>query len=193
MPGRLILTAGYAGSGKTRVGKDVARRLPACYLDKDTVASPLVERLLAALDLPPGDRDSEVYRREIRSGEYEGLVAAGLEAAELGADVLLSAPFLVQLVDAEWARDLIERATSKNVRLAVVWVACDRATLRTRMTERGSPRDAIKLADWANYSSGVDEGRDAKFALTAWRFDNSAGADYAAQLERLLEWLNGEE
>jgi predicted kinase len=186
---RVILVAGYAGSGKTRVGKDLARRLRACYLDKDTMSSPLVERLLAELGQPAGDRDGDVYRAVVRPLEYEGLVAAGLEAAELGAEVVLSAPFLVQLTDAAWSRRLADQANERGVQVRVVWVAADLETLRRRMRERGSPRDDMKLADWTNYAAAIDERLEKRFALPVRRFENSDGADYEQQLKKVVEWL----
>lgn len=189
MASTLILVAGYAGSGKTRVGQDVARRLPACYLDKDTLAGPFVERLLAALNLPAGDRDSPAYQREIRPLEYEALLAAGLEAAALGADVVLSAPFLAQLTDNAWASWLSEQALERNVQLRTVWVACDPDTLRQRMVERGSPRDCAKLADWTAYAAALDQRLDRRFQVEAWHFDNSARSDYQTQLNQLIDAL----
>ncbi len=188
---RIILVAGYAGSGKTRVGKDLARRLQGCYLDKDTMSSPLVERLLAELDQPAGDRDGAVYRAIVRPLEYEGLMAAGLEAAELGAEVILSAPFLVQLTDPQWATNLASGASEREVQLRVVWVAANLKTLQRRMRERGSPRDAKKLADWHNYAAELDERLDERFDLPTRRLENSDGCDYEKQFETLLHWLRG--
>jgi predicted kinase len=189
MPRRLILVAGYAGSGKTRVGMDLARKLPGCYLDKDTLATPLVERLLESLRLPPGDRDSDLYRDAVRPLEYAGLVAAGIEAAHLGVDVILSAPFLAQLVDAEWTSHLAIQAQARDLGLRIIWVACDRSTLRARMAERGSPRDRAKIQRWSDYAASINERLDEQFTLPALHFDNSGFAHYDSQFARLLQWL----
>jgi predicted kinase len=186
---RMILVAGYAGSGKTRVGKDIARRLRCCFLDKDTISGPFVEQLLVELGQPEGDRDSDVYRKVIRPLEYESLLAAGLEAASLGADVILSAPFLVQLTNPEWTTQLISQADEYGVQVRVVWVAADLNTLRNRMIQRGSPRDAKKLDNWTTYSAGIDERHDQRFSLPVLHFDNSDGSDYEQQLELLMDWL----
>jgi predicted kinase len=190
MARKLILVAGYAGSGKTRIGRDLARRLPACYLDKDTIATPFVERLLESLHQPAGDRDSPVYQQEIRPLEYEALMAAGLEAASLGCDVVLSAPFLAQLTDAAWTARASHQADDCAVQITVVWVACNLLTLRQRMKERNSPRDSAKLAIWRTYASAVDERLDEKFCVTARRFNNSAGSDYESELIATLTALS---
>jgi predicted kinase len=192
MARKLILVAGYAASGKTRVGMDLARKLPACYLDKDTLATPLVERLLECLRLPAGDRDSDRYRESVRPLEYSGLVAAGLESAQLGVDVVLSAPFLAQLTDQPWTGDLAAQAEARDLKLRVVWVACDAPTLRVRMAERGSMRDRAKIIDWRAYSASVNERLDEKFALPAFRFDNSGLANYDTSFAKLLEWLKAD-
>ncbi len=189
MPGSLILVAGYAGSGKTHVGQDIARRLPACYLDKDTLTSPLVERLLLALNQPAGDRDSSLYRQEIRPLEYEALIAAGLEAASLGAAVVLSAPFLAQLTNPAWTSWLSAQTSDCGVHLQAVWIACDRSTLRQRMSQRNSPRDRSKLLNWTSYSATLEEYLDQQFHIPTRRFVNSEPTNYDNELAKLLDAL----
>ncbi|HMO84135.1 MAG TPA: AAA family ATPase [Lacipirellulaceae bacterium] len=189
----LILVAGYAGSGKTFVGKNLARQLPAFYLDKDTVSGPLVERLLAELHQPAGDRDGSVYREEIRPLEYQALIAAGMEAAELGADVVLSAPFLVQLTDRQWTDQIVAHCRSRELHIRILWVACNPATQHRRMLERGSPRDLRKLAEWSRYAARLDIHLDAQFTLPTRRFDNSESSDFNAETVKLLAWLRGGE
>jgi predicted kinase len=189
MPGSLILVAGYAGSGKTHVGQDIARRLPACYLDKDTLTSPLVERLLLALNQPAGDRDSSLYRQEIRPLEYEALIAAGLEAASLGAAVVLSAPFLAQLTNPAWTSWLSAQTSDCGVHLQAVWIACDRSTLRQRMSQRNSPRDRSKLLNWTSYSATLEEHLDQQFHIPTRRFVNSEPTNYDNELAKLLDAL----
>jgi predicted kinase len=187
----IILVSGYAASGKTRVGKELARRLSrGCYLDKDTVTSPFADRLLRALGQPPGDRDSEVYRREVRPLEYECLLAAGLEAVETVASVILSAPFLGQLVDAEWMSALRREIQSRGLGLRIVWVHCDRAGIYRRMVERGSPRDRAKLADWPAYSALIDEQFPDRILAEHFLFDNSDKGRFDAEIDRLIDDLS---
>jgi predicted kinase len=187
----IILVSGYAASGKTRVGKELARRLGrGCYLDKDTVTSPFTDRLLIALGQPAGDRDSEVYRREVRPLEYECLLATGMEAADSGATAILSAPFLTQLVDADWMGALRRETQSRGLELRILWVQCGRAGLYQRMIERGSPRDQAKLDDWPAYSASIDEQFPRRILGDHFRFDNSDDARFDAEMDRLVEDLS---
>jgi predicted kinase len=188
---RIILVSGYAASGKTRVGRELARRIgPGCFLDKDTLTSPLVERLLRALGQPAEDRDSELYRREVRPLEYECLLAAGLEAAESGAVAILSAPFLAQLVDADWMAGMNHEASVRGLRTQVVWVHCNRAILFQRMKCRGSPRDRSKLDNWPAYSASIDEHLPRRLACGYLCFDNSGRSSFEVEMGRLIAKLN---
>lgn len=183
----IILVAGYSASGKTRVGRELARRLGnCCYLDKDTLFEPLVDRLVVALDQPSGDRDSDIYRSQVRPLEYLCLMEAGFEAASLGVSVLLSAPFLHQLADHDWMWWLEREAESRGLKPRVVWVSCPRATLRERMINRGSPRDRTKLADWPTYSASVDEDFPRRIRSEFLVFDNRDPAEFEAEIQRTL-------
>lgn len=183
----IILVAGYSASGKTRVGRELALRLGhCCYLDKDTLLEPMVDRLVVALGQPPGDRDSELYRSQVRPLEYQCLMDAGFEAASFVVTVLLSAPFLHQLVDDEWMRWLEREAASRGLKVHVVWVNCPCEILRQRMIDRGSPRDRAKLADWPTYSDSVDGDFPRRIGGECLVFDNRDTLQFEAEMQRVL-------
>jgi predicted kinase len=186
----IILVAGYSASGKTRVGRELACRLGnCCYLDKDTLFEPLVDRLIVALGQSPGDRDSDVYRGQVRSLEYQCLMEAGFEAASFGVPVLLSAPFLHQLADDAWMRWLKLEAESRGFQLRVVWVNCPREVLQQRMIDRGSPRDHAKLAGWPTYSASVDENFPRRIGSECLVFDNCDMSQFESQMQRILAYI----
>lgn len=187
---RLILAAGFAASGKTFVARRLAERLaPCCYLDKDTLATPFVERLVAALGEGAGDRDSAAYQHEVRPLEYACLLAAGWEATDFAPYVVLCAPFQSQLVDRAWCDALRGEAARRGVSLRVVWIHCDQATLRARMASRGSPRDRAKLSDWDNYCAALDAITPGRFGLEHLAIDNSSEELLAAQFEALRSYV----
>lgn len=184
---KLILVAGYAACGKTRVGQELAQRLPhGCYLDKDTLTGPFADRLLQEFGQPPGDRDSAIYRENVRPLEYECLLAAGLEAAHCGATAILCAPFLAQLVDADWMQALKSTAAASSLLHRIVWVHCDRATLRERMIERASPRDRAKIDDWPNYRGSIDEHFPRRILGGCFVFENTSEDSFKREILRLL-------
>ena len=161
------------GKRQDAVGKELARRLGrGCYLDKDTVTSPFADRLLRELGRPAGDRDSEIYRR--KSGRWSTVLIGGrYGGTDSGAAAILSAPFLAQLVDADWMGAMRREARSRGLGVKTVWVHCDRAGLYQRMVERGSPRDRAKLDDWPTYRHSIDEQFPQRILGEYLLFDNS--------------------
>jgi predicted kinase len=187
----IILVAGYAASGKTRVGQELARRLSPCvYLDKDTLSGPIVDRLLVALGSVHGDRDSEIYQCEVRPLEYACLMAAGFEAAELGTSAILCAPFLQQFTDRQWMEWLKEETRSRAIKSQIIWIYCDRAPLLTRMIARDSPRDQEKVKNWRSYSASVDEVFHQRIPAEHLLFDNSDAISFDKELDRIVRRLN---
>jgi predicted kinase len=192
MHSTLILIAGYAAAGKNHVGKRLARDLSGtCYVDKDTLAAPIIDRLLVALGQREGDRDSPTYQNQVRPLEYQALLDVCFEAAPLGANVIASAPFLAQLVDRDWMTKLKDNVATRGLRLRIVWVHCDLDSLRDRMVRRGSPRDVAKLNDWENYRTTIDLEFPDSVDAEVFVFDNSnrPQVGFDEQFRSLLDFI----
>jgi DNA-binding transcriptional regulator YhcF (GntR family)/predicted kinase len=191
-PRRILLVGGYAGSGKTELGRILARLTGWSILDKDTLTRPLVERALEALGRPANDRESEVYASEVRPHEYEALMAAAYENAECGVAAIVTAPFVAEFADAAWLERERARFEERGVPAEIVWVACDAETMHTYIRRRGAARDAAKLADWPAYMTKVDPER--RPAGEHQVIDNSVSAEpLTAQAKRLLGVIAGGE
>jgi len=151
-----FLIGGYAGSGKTELGRILARLTGWPILDKDTTTRPVVETALEVRGLPPYDRESDTYVSVIRPREYEALMDTALENAACGVSSLVTAPFLHEFADPAW----IERARTQleacGVAMSLVWVNSDAPTMQTYLRRRGAARDSAKLADWDGYLSKID-------------------------------------
>lgn len=185
---RVILIGGYAGSGKTQLGKILARQTGWPMLDKDTLTRPVVEVALEVIGQSPNDRESQVYSEVIRPREYESLIAAGQENVECGNSVVLTAPFIREFRDPTWISRMRASYEAMNATTKLVWVYCDSETMHTYIRHRGAARDAAKLANWPAYLASI--AMDFLPPVPHFRVDNSASStplqDQAKELLRIV-------
>jgi DNA-binding transcriptional regulator YhcF (GntR family) len=147
----VLLVGGYAGSGKTELGRILARQTGWPMLDKDTLTRSVVEAALEVLGQSPHDRDSETYVNMIRPREYECLMAATRENVECGNSAIVTAPFVKEFGDPAWISRTQAMFNGMNASTTLVWVFCDADTMHTYVRHRGAARDAAKLSDWPGW------------------------------------------
>ena len=153
---RVLLIGGYAGSGKTELGRVIARETGWPMLDKDTLTRPVVEAALELLDLSPNDRESDAYVNKIRPREYEALNSAMTENVQCGTSAIVTAPFIREFSDPAWVNRMQAACDGMGAALTFIWVYCDADTMHTYVRHRGAARDANKLANWDSYLAGID-------------------------------------
>lgn len=152
----VILIGGYAGSGKSELGRVLARETNWPMLDKDTTTRAVVEAALEVLGSSPHDRESDIYLDRVRPREYEALAASVRENVECGTSVISTAPYIREFNDAAWLERTRAGYEALGARVTIVWVSCDAETMHTYIRHRGAARDAAKLADWEGYLGKIN-------------------------------------
>ena len=189
---QVILIGGFAGSGKTELGRVLARETSWAILDKDTLTRPVVEIALETLGQSPHDRESQEYLSKIRGREYEALNAAMLENIHCGNSAIVTAPFIKEFADDAWVSRVMAQCEEVSANLTLVWVYCDADTMHTYIRHRGAARDTGKLADWDGYLTGVDLELRPNFPHVV--VDNSATSEpLQMQAKRLIQSLSEKE
>jgi predicted kinase len=189
---RVLLVGGFPGSGKTELGRVLARLTGWPMLDKDTLTRPVVEAALEILGRSPHDRESSDYHARIRPREYEALMSAALENIECGNSAILTAPFIGEFKDATWITRTRALFEARNALVSFAWIYCDADTMHTYMRQRGAARDASKLADWTAWLGSIDV--DFRPPTPHFVLDNSAtSAPLQVQAQELVrKILSGE-
>ncbi|MGM1064200.1 GntR family transcriptional regulator [Saccharothrix sp. Mg75] len=186
----VLLVGGYAGSGKTELGRVLARETGWPMLDKDTLTRPVVEAALEILGCSPHDRESAEYLSRIRPREYEALINALTENVQCGNSAIVTAPFIKEFKDLAWLNRIEATCREVGAKVSVVWVYCDADTMHTYIRHRGAARDAAKLSNWREYLSAIDV--DFRPPVEHSVIDNSAsGAPLQDQARELVKALAG--
>ncbi|EFM12321.1 conserved hypothetical protein [Paenibacillus curdlanolyticus YK9] len=155
---KLIFFVGVAGTGKTTVARQLATRIPAAFLDRDTVGGRFVEHMLASNGLDPNDRDSDFYKKHLRDLEYDTTKDICIENLAAGQNVFMISPFTAELKNKQWIEDVLSAAgrTHAEVDVKVIVVTLsDMETQKTRIIDRQTVRDQWKLDNWDAFATRV--------------------------------------
>jgi predicted kinase len=189
-PGRLLLFAGHAGTGKTTLAKRAVAVLKArsgqdyFFLDKDTAYGAFSSHIMGLLTGNPDDRDSPTYLNNLRDQEYAGLLDIARENLLLGMNVMLVGPFTREIMAGKFFRPT-ELGMPEGTECCIAWIDLDSAEAKRRIEQRNDARDAWKLVHWDEYLKRRVEppSHPALMRLDNTRFDEAA---FGLLIEHLL-------
>jgi len=125
-PGSLILMSGLSGSGKSTVGKAIARQQSGIQIRSDAV-----RKHLAGIS-HGGPRSERIYSLEMTQKTYERLIKLGIMLAQEGFTVILDAKY-DRLGDRTQA---ILQAQAHNIPLKIFYCTAPLSVLRDRLNQR---------------------------------------------------------
>lgn len=155
---KLVFFVGVAGTGKTTVARKIADRIPAAFLDRDTVGGRFVEKILEMNGLDVNDRDSDFYKKHLRDLEYDTTKDICIENLAAGQNVFMISPFTAELKNKQWIEGVISAAglTKNEVDVKVIVVTLsDMETQKQRIIDRQTERDTWKLEHWDDFKHRV--------------------------------------
>lgn len=191
---KLVFFVGVAGTGKTTVAKKLAARIPAAFLDRDTVGGRFVEKFLESNGQDPNDRDSAFYKEHLRDLEYDTTKDICIENLGAGQNVFMISPFTAELKNREWIEEVISAAGlgKDQVDVKVIAVALkDMELQKQRIVDRQTERDQWKLEHWDDFKKRVDFVPEINWDIPETSvkvFDNS-GELTEAKVEELYQFI----
>ncbi|WP_054028599.1 AAA family ATPase [Bacillus sp. FJAT-28004] len=156
---KLVFFVGVAGTGKTTVARKLAARIPAAFLDRDTIGGRFVEAILEINGLDKRDRDSDYYKKHLRDLEYDTAKDVCIENLAAGQNVFMISPFTAELKNKQWIEEVVEAAglTMSEVDIKVVVVTLlDMELQKNRIVGRQTERDQWKLNNWGDFEKRIE-------------------------------------
>jgi predicted kinase len=145
MPVPAVVLSGAPATGKSTVGRALARRLGAALVDLDTATAPLVAVVAGMLGV--SDLDDPRLAGPTRGARYETLVAVAEDSLAVGTPVVLVAPFTTERRSGTAWEALAARLRVAGGEPTLVWLRLDPDVVLHRLRARGAARDEAKLDD----------------------------------------------
>lgn len=152
---KIIYIAGDPGTGKSTIGLEVAKKIKAGFIDKDTMCDPLTH-FIAEHTGEEHSKDSTLYERHLREIEYHSMERLMTENILSLDNVVMVAPFGKEIKpDSEYFQNLkykIKKEHHINVEILIFIVTCSPEENKNRIIKRNRKDDWAKIENWEKYS-----------------------------------------
>ena len=148
-PVPVVVMSGAPATGKSTVGRALARELRAAVVDLDTATAPLVGVVADLLGVT--DLDDPRLAGPTRAARYEAIVALAEDSLAVGTPVVMVAPFTAERQAGPAWEALAARLRAAGGTPTLVWLRLDPDVVLERLRARGAARDEAKLGDTDAY------------------------------------------
>ena len=154
---KLIIICGFAGAGKTTLGKALAQKLGYAFVDKDTISEGFTEYILSKSCQTKNSRESVLYKTELNRIEYVSTLKVCKDIMEPGLNVVGALPLASQIENYEkWKLLTVIAGLPFDTEIKFVWIKHDSNREKKNLTDRQSVRDIYKLSNWDEYIASID-------------------------------------
>lgn len=144
---KIIVVVGAPASGKTKIGREIARTCNLAVSDKDHVTGQLLAAMMKDAGFE-GEDYSQTDLNRFRKAIYGCMEDVAKDNLRVGMGTVIISPYADRGY-ANWFDDLRSRIDANGeADWFVVWVDITPEFALKRIKKRNSPRDVIKLKDW---------------------------------------------
>jgi dephospho-CoA kinase len=152
---KIIYIAGDPGTGKSTVGLELAKKIKAAIIDKDTMCDTLTH-FIAEYVGEKHPKDSTLYERHLRNLEYSSMEKIMIENIIALDTVVMIAPFGKEVKpESEYFQNLkfkMKKKYNMDVQILIFIITCSPEENRLRITKRNRKDDFLKIKNWEKYA-----------------------------------------
>jgi len=149
---KMILLGGQPGSGKSTLGKEIAKNYKIPFFDKDLICDKFTNFITSEMSYKY-DRNTSFYNNNIRNLEYDTVFQLGYEHANLGISSICISPFTNEFKSNEILDELNSKLQEYNVHFELIYIMVNASpqNIKKRLIERKRNEDKDKLNNWDTY------------------------------------------
>lgn len=183
---KIVVVVGAPSSGKTKLGREIARRLKLAVSDKDHVTGQLLAAMMKDAGFE-GEDYSQTSLNRFREAIYGCMEDVAKDNIRVNMGTVIISPY-VDRAGEGWLSNLKHKVDPEGeADWSVVWIDIKPEVALGRIINRDSPRDVIKLKNWDEFVSKTYWGAPSCSHL---RLD--AELDFKYKAEQAVKYILGQ-